>query len=153
MVSIVDEHRAEHGVEPICAELPIAPSTYYEQKARAVDSSRLPPRVRWDSELEVEIQRVWEENFRVYGARKVWRQLKREQITAARCTVERLMRKLGIRGVVRGRGHRTTIPDHAAERPTDLVQREFTATRPNTNCGLPTSRMSRPGEAWSTSPL
>ena len=69
MVSFIDAHRTEHGVEPICAELPIAPSTYYEHKARAADSSRLPPRVRRDSELEIEIQRVWEDNFRVYGAR------------------------------------------------------------------------------------
>ena len=131
MVSFIDAHRAEYGVEPICAELPIAPSTYYEQKSYEMDPERLPPRVLRDRALEIEIRRVWEENFRVYGARKVWRQLNREGIKVARCTVERLMKKLGIQGVVRGRGYRTTIPDHAAERPADLVQREFTATRPN----------------------
>jgi transposase InsO family protein len=131
MVSFIDDHQAEYGVEPICAELPIPPSTYYEQKARAADPSRLPPRAHRDSVLKGEIRRVWEDNFRVYGARKVWRQLNREQIVTARCTVERLMRRLGIQGVVRGRGYRTTIPDHAAARPADLVQREFTATCPN----------------------
>ncbi len=131
MVSFIDEYREAYGVEPICAELPIVPSTYYEQKARALDPSRLPPRVRRDRELEVEIRRVWEENFRVYGARKVWRQLNREHIPIAKCTTERLMRKLGIQGVVRGRSCRTTVPDNHAARPADLVQREFTATRPN----------------------
>jgi putative transposase len=100
MVSFVDEHRGEHGVEPICAQLPIAPSTYYESKAREADPSRLPPRARRDIELAGEIQRVYDENFLVYGARKVWRQLNREQITVARCTVERLMRSLGLQGVV-----------------------------------------------------
>ena len=79
----------------------------------------------------MEVRRVWEENFRVYGARKVWRQLNREQIPVAKCTTERLMRKLGIRGVVRGKGYKTTIPDLLAERPADLVQRTFTASHPN----------------------
>jgi transposase InsO family protein len=131
MVSFVDEHRGEYGVEPICAQLPIAPSTYYECKAREVDPSRLPPRARRDLELSGEIRRVYDENFLVYGARKVWRQLNREQITVARCTVERLMQSLGLQGVVRGRSCRTTISDDAADRPADLVNRQFTATRPN----------------------
>jgi transposase InsO family protein len=131
MVSFIDEHRTEYGVEPICAELPIAPSTYYEHKARQADPERLPDRQRRDTELEPEIRRVWEENFRVYGARKVWRQLNREQIPIARCTTERLMQNLGIQGVVRGKKYRTTIPDDSAARPADLVQRQFTATRPN----------------------
>jgi putative transposase len=87
MVAFVDAHRAEYGVEPICAELPIAPSTYYEHKARQVDPGRLPPRVQRDAELCTSIQRVWGENFRVYGARKVWRQLRREGIPVARCIV------------------------------------------------------------------
>ena len=100
MVSFIDEHRAEHGVEPICAQLPIAPSTYYESKAREADPSRLPPRARRDIELSGQIQRVYDENFLVYGAYKVWRQLNREQITVARCTVERLMRSLGLKGAV-----------------------------------------------------
>ena len=131
MVSFIDAHRDAYGVESICAQLPIAPSTYYEHKAREADPERLPPRLRRDRELSDEIQRVWEENFRVYGARKVWRQLNREQVTVARCTVERLMQKLGLQGAVRGRTCRTTVSDDAADRPADLVNRQFTATRPN----------------------
>jgi len=131
MTSFVDDHRDEYGVEPICAEIPIAPSTYYEQKAREADPERLPARAKRDAELEPEVRRVWEENFRVYGARKVWRQLNREQIPVAKCTTERLMQNLGIRGVVRGKGYKTTIPDLLAERPADLVERKFTALHPN----------------------
>ena len=131
MVSFIDEHRAEYGVEPICAQLPIAPSTYYEQKARECDPRRLPARTQRDRELAVEIQRVYEESFQLYGARKVWRQLKREDISVARCTVERLMRVLGLQGVVRGRRCRTTVSDEASERPMDRVNRQFHATRPN----------------------
>jgi len=131
MKSFVDDHRDEYGVEPICAEIPIAPSTYYEQKAREADPERLPARAKRDAELEPEVRRVWEENFRVYGARKVWRQLNREQIPVAKCTTERLMQNLGIRGVVRGKGYKTTIPDLLAERPADLVERKFTALHPN----------------------
>ena len=91
MVKFIDHYRESYGVEPICAELPIAPSIYYECKAREANPQRLPARLRRDAWLEIEIRRVWEENFRVYGARKVWRQLKREQIKVAKCTVERLM--------------------------------------------------------------
>ena len=131
MVSFIDEHRDEYGVEPICAQLPIAPSTYYEHKAREADPGRLPLRVRRDRELSDEIQRVWDENLCVYGARKVWRQMNREQFAVARCTVERLMRILGLQGVVRGQTCRTTVSDNTADRPPDLVQRQFTATRPN----------------------
>jgi len=131
MVSFIDQHRDAYGVEPICTELPIAPSTYYEYKAREADPGRLPARHRRDTWLEVEIQRVWEANFRVYGVRKVWKQLNREQIRAAKCTTERLMQKLGIQGVKRGKGYKTTIPDDLAARPADLVNRNFTATRPN----------------------
>jgi len=131
MVGFVDAHRAEYGVEPICAELPIAPSTYYAHKARQADPGRVPPRVRRDAELCTSIQRVWNDNFRVYGARKVWRQLRREGLPVARCTVERLMGRLGLRGVVRGRRCRTTIPADLAERPLDRVQRCFAASRPN----------------------
>ena len=98
MVPFIDEHRAEHGVEPICAQLPIAPSTYYEHKAREAEPARLPARAKRAQVLAVEIQRVWDENFQVYGARKVWRQLNREQIGVARCTVERLMNRLWNRG-------------------------------------------------------
>jgi transposase InsO family protein len=131
MVSFIDAHRGEYGVEPICTQLPIAPSTYYESKAREADPSRLPPRARRDIELSAEIRRVYDENFLVYGACKVWRQLNREHIAVARCTVERLMRRLGLQGVVRGRSCKTTISDDATDRPADLVNRQFTATRPN----------------------
>src|SRR5262245_15853458 len=131
MVSFIDQHRSEYGVEPICAQLPIAPSTYYEHKAREAEPERLPPRVRRDVELSRDIRRVYEENFQVYGARKVWRQLGREQITVASCTVERLMRSLGLQGVVRGKKRRTTISEEKAFHPVDRVKRQFTATRPN----------------------
>jgi transposase InsO family protein len=131
MVSFIDEHRAEYGVESICAQLPIAPSMYYEHKARQADPERLPPRLRRDRALAPEIRRVHEENFRVYGVRKVWRQLGREGQVVARCTVERLMRAQGLRGVVRGRQCRTTIPDDSAARPLDRVNRQFQASRPN----------------------
>ncbi len=131
MVAFVDAHRAAYGVEPICAVLPIAPSTYYEQKAREADATRQPARAQRDAQLRPEIARVWQANRRVYGAKKVWKQLNRETIPVARCTVARLMRTLGLRGVVRGRRIRTTIPDALADRPQDLVQRQFTATRPN----------------------
>ena len=131
MVSFINAHRAEYGVEPICRQLPITPSTYYEYKAREADSGRLPPRVRRDIELAGEIQHVYEENFGVYGAYKVWRALNREHIRVARCTVKRLMRTLGLQGVARGRACRTTRNDHSTDRPPDLVNRQFTATGPN----------------------
>lgn len=131
MASFIDEHREEYGVEPICAEIPIAPSTYYAHKGCEADPDRRSERAKRDAELKIEILRVWNENFRVYGARKIWRQLRREGFKVARCTVERLMRRLGIRGVVRGKGYKTTVPDFAAERPADLVGRAFTASAPN----------------------
>lgn len=132
MVAFVDAHRDAYGVEPICEELPIAPSTYYEHKARQADPGRLPARARRDAELCRQIERVWHENFCVYGVKKTWRQMKRERIEAARCTVERLMGRLGLRGAVRGRAFTTTtVPDLAAPRPADLVQRRFAAQAPN----------------------
>jgi putative transposase len=131
MVSFIEEHKAAYGVEPICEQLPIAPSTYYEQKTRQSDPSRVPPRLRRDEALCEEIRRVHRENFSVYGARKVWIQLNREEIPVARCTVERLMCTMGLRGVVRGRTCRTTVSDEAGIRPADLVNRQFHATRPN----------------------
>jgi transposase InsO family protein len=131
MVSFIDEHRAKYGVEPICAELPIAPATYYEQKVRQKDPSREPVRMKRDRVLSEEIRRVRKENSEVYGARKVWLQLNREKIAVARCTVERLMRAMELRGVVRGRTCRTTVSDSSVDRPGDLVQRQFSATRPN----------------------
>jgi len=131
MVSFIDAHRAAYGVESICAQLPIAPSQYYEWKAREANPERWPPRLRRDRALVQEIRRVYEENFQVYGARKVWRQLGREGQDVARCTIERLMAVLGLRGVVRGRKCRTTIADDRAERPLDRVNRQFQARRPN----------------------
>lgn len=130
-VRFIDENRDDYGVEPICAQVPIAPSTYYEQKAREKDPSRLPDRVVRDAALREKIGQVWKENFGAYGARKVWYQLGREGTDVARCTIERLMREMGLQGVVRGRKRKTTIPDEMAPRPTDLVQRNFTAERPN----------------------
>ena len=131
MLSFIDEQRALYGVEPICAQLPIAPSTYYHHKARESDAAKVPARLLRDRVLLPHIQRVWEENFRVYGARKVWRQLTREGFTVARCTIERLMQKMGLQGVVRGKKRITTISDPAQERAPDLVKRIFTASRPN----------------------
>jgi putative transposase len=132
MVAFIDDHRDGYGVEPVCGLLQIAPSTYYEAKARQVDPTRLPARTQRDHGLCPEIERVWKENRSVYGARKVWLQLRREGFEVARCTVERLMRKMGLRGAVRGRGYKvTTIADESAERPADLVHRDFSADRPN----------------------
>jgi transposase InsO family protein len=132
MVTFIDAHRGSYGVEPICAALPIAPSTYYAHCACRNDPRRRSARAKRDEGLQAEIQRVWHAHFRVYGAEKVWRQLRREQIPAARCTVERLMRAMGLRGAVRGRAWcRTTVADDAAAHPQDLVQRQFRATRPN----------------------
>jgi len=131
MVSFIDQHRSEHGVESICKQLPIAPSTYYEHKARARDPGRLPPRAARDQWLSLEVKRVHEENFDVYGVHKVWKQLNRENIQVARCTVERLMRALGLRGVVRGKKVFTTVSDNTQARPADLVDRQFSASRPN----------------------
>jgi putative transposase len=131
MVSFIDQHRAEYGVEPICEQLPIAPATYYEQKAREAQPERAPERGRRDVEISQEIQRVWDENFQVYGARKIWRQLCRESVAVARCTVERLMRSLGLQGAVRGGKRRTTISRDQTEYPADLVKRQFAAVRPN----------------------
>lgn len=131
MIAFIDEHRAVHGVEPICRVLPIAPSTYHVHAARRADPRKLPARAQRDATLKTEIQRVYEENFRVYGVRKVWRQLVREGSAVARCTVARLMRAMGLQGVVRGKKVRTTISDAAAPCPLDRVNRQFKAPRPN----------------------
>jgi transposase InsO family protein len=132
MVGFIDEHRSSYGVEPICEVLPIAPATYYEHRARRLDPERRPERAKRDEVLRGEVRRVWHENFAVYGADKVWRQLRREGTAVARCTVERLMRAEGLRGAVRGRAFRaTTQPANEALRPPDLVQRAFRAERPN----------------------
>ena len=131
MIAFIDAHRDVYGVEPICRQLPIAPSTYHAHRAQKNDPSRLPARAKRDAELRVEIARVHAENFGVYGARKVWRQLLREGFDVARCTVERLMHIMGLQGVVRGKRIRTTIPDPAQPCPRDKVNRQFQAPAPN----------------------
>jgi len=130
-VTFLDDHRDVYGVESICSVLPIAPSTYYEQKARQADPTKLPARAKRDHVLTEEILRVWKENFEVYGVRKMWKQLGREGVYAARCTVERLMRKNKLKGAIRGKKFKTTVTDDSAARPLDLVDRDFNATRPN----------------------
>jgi transposase InsO family protein len=132
MAQFIDAQRSEYGVEPICEVLPIAPSTYHAHRARAADPTKRPLRERRDDELRAAIRRIWEENHSVYGAEKVWRQLLREKVVVARCTVERLMRAMGLRGAVRGRAFiPTTVSDETAPRPPDLVKRDFSASRPN----------------------
>jgi putative transposase len=126
VIRYIDAHRDRFGVEPICTTLQVAPSTYYAAKSRPPCARRLR-----DEELKREIVRVWQANFSVYGADKVWTQLNREGVRVARCTVERLMRQLGLRGVGRGTKHRTTIPDDLAARPADLVERNFHVDAPN----------------------
>jgi putative transposase len=132
MVRFIDAHRDAYGVEPICAVLPIAPSTYFRARAREAAPSRRAARARRDDTLRAAIQRVWTTHYQVYGVRKVWQHLRREGVVVARCTVQRLMRGLGLAGAVRGRAPvRTTQADPAQTRPPDLVARQFTATRPN----------------------
>jgi putative transposase len=127
MIAFIDENRKDFGVEPICEQLPIAPSTYYDATSRPVSLRSIV-----DEERKVQIRKVWNENMRVYGARKVWKQLRREGTTIARCTVARLMKDLGLRGTTRLKTTtRTTWPDPTAPRPADLVERNFTAQRPN----------------------
>ena len=131
MVDFIRENRICYGVESICGVLLITPSTFYQWEARRRDPSLLPGRAKRDARLRVEIDRVWRADRQVYGVRKVWRQLNREGFRVARCTVQRLMSAKGLQGVVRGRRFKTTQPDEAAARPADLVDRNFTATRPN----------------------
>jgi putative transposase len=132
MIAFIDDHRDSFGVEPIRRVLPIAPSTYRAHAARRADPAKAPPRVRRDAALREHIRRVWAQNFEVYGVRKVWRQLGREGIAVARCTVARLMREMGLKGTVRGRSTRTTVSDRSAPCPLDRVNRQFQALRPNT---------------------
>ena len=131
MKSFIDEHRDAYGVEPICRVLPIAPSTYREHAARTCDPARAPARQRRDLALAAEVRRIWNENFQVYGVRKIWRQLAREGFDVARCTVARLMRQMGIKGAVRGKAIRTTVSDPSAPCPLDRVNRQFGAPQPN----------------------
>lgn len=132
MVRYIDDHRDRFGVEPICAVLPIAPSTYFLHKAQQRDAATRSARARRDDDLRAAIQRIWDDNHQVYGPRKVWKELRRQGHRVARCTVERLMRAMGLKGAVRGRAWvLTTRADAAAGRPADLVDRQFVATRPN----------------------
>ena len=132
MVRYINDHREKFGVEPICAVLPIAPSTYFRIHAQQQDATTRSARAKRDDELRETIQRVYDANFGVYGPRKIWRQLRREGHNVARCTIERLMRDLGLAGAVRGRAWRvTTQSQPALDRPADLVERAFEATRPN----------------------
>ncbi len=159
MITFIDDHREAHGVEPICKVLPIAPSTYHDHVVKRTDASRLSVRARRDAVLKDEVQRVFEANFRVYGVRKVWRQLQREGFDVARCTVARLMRAMGLEGIIRGKPLRTTMSDKAAPCPLDHVNRQFHAPGPNMLWGerskapsvrarpRTTSPTSRPGRA------
>jgi transposase InsO family protein len=131
MTRFIDDHRDQYGVEPICKVLPIAPSTYYARKAAEADPQQLSERARRDMALRPVIKRVFHENYGVYGVRKVWRQMLREGYDVARCTVARLMRDMGLRGVIRGKTQRTTFSNKADVCPLDLVNREFKANAPN----------------------
>jgi putative transposase len=131
MIRFVDAYRDEHGVEPICRVLEIAPSSYHAHARRRSQPETAPPRVQRDVELMQEIRRVFDENFQVYGVRKVWRQLRREGLDVARCTVARLMKKMALQGVIRGKRVRTTVADTNAACPLDHVNRQFKAPRPN----------------------
>jgi len=131
MIAFIDDHRQAYGVEPICRVLAVAPSTYHDHAAKRRDPSLLSARAKQDEVLKVEVRRVFDEHFRVYGVRKVWRQLLREGVQVARCTVERRMRWMHLKGVVRGEPIHTTISDKAAPCPLEHVQRQFHAPAPN----------------------
>jgi transposase InsO family protein len=131
MIAFIDDHREAHGIEPICKVLPIAPSTYHAHAAKRADPARLSARAKRDAALKPEIARVFAQNFAVYGVRKVWRQLGRESVDVARCTVARLMQDMGLQGVMRGKPIKTTVSDKAAPCPLDHVKRQFQAPRPN----------------------
>ena len=131
MIAFIDDHRDKHGVEPICEVLPIAPATYYDLLAKLADPARLSDRAKRDADLRPHIQRVFDANWQVYGVRKVWRQLRREGFDVARCTVARLMKAMGIQGVIRGKPHKTTIPDKKLPCPLDRVNRQFRVPAPN----------------------
>jgi len=131
MIAFIEEHRDVFGVEPICKVLPLAPSTYYERLAITKNPDRASTRAKSDADICGEIERVWQENRKVYGARKIWHALRREHRDVARCTVERLMRRLGLQGVVRGKKIITTNPNTSQPCPDDKVNRQFTASQPN----------------------
>jgi transposase InsO family protein len=127
----IDQHRDTYGVEPICKVLQVTPSAYRRHAARQRNPELRSARAKRDELLMPHIERVWHANMQVYGAEKVWKQMNREDIAVARCTVERLMRRLGLEGVRRGKTVRTTTPDTSASCPLDRVNRQFQADRPN----------------------
>ena len=131
MIAFIDVHRDKHGVEPICEVLPIAPATYYDHQPKLADPARQSDRARRDAELRPHIQRVFDANWQVFGMRKVWRQLRREGFDVARCTVARLMKVMGIQGIVRGKPQKTTISDKKLPCPLDKVNRQFRVPAPN----------------------
>ena len=131
MIAFIEEHRDDIGVEPICRHLPIAPSTFHDHMAKRANPNLLSDRAKRDKVLRPEIERVWEQNYKVYGVRKVWHQMRREGFDVARCTVARLMKDLGLEGVIRGKKARTTIPDKAQPCPLDKVNRQFRAPAPD----------------------
>ena len=151
MIAFIDDHRRAHGVEPICKVLPIAPSSYHARVAQRADPALGSSRSQRDAQLRAEVRRVHAENLGVYGVRKVWRQFGREGTPVARCTVARLTRGLGVRGVVRGKETRTTVPDRGAPCPADRVSRQVLAPRPNL-LWVSDFTMSPPGGTSSTSP-
>ena len=135
MIALIDEYRQAYGVEPGCKVLPISPSSYHDHVAKRADPAKQSARAKRDAILKGEIHRIFEENFRVYGARKIWRQLKREGscggLDVGRCSVERLMKAMGLHGVIRGKNVKTTVRDKALPCPLDRVNRQFKASRPN----------------------
>jgi len=152
VMSFIDAHREELGIEPICRELAIAPSSYHEHAARLADPDRRPIRARRDDELREAIKRVHDASFGLYGTRKVWHQLRREGVTVAKCTVERLMRTMGLAGVRRGKTTVTTVSNPKAPCPLDKVNREFRVSRPNA-LWVVDFTYAIPGRGSSTSPL
>jgi putative transposase len=152
MIAFIDDNRDVYGVEPICRVLRIAPSAYHERVAQRQDSARLSAWAQRNSALKPEIAHVFAENFAVYGVRKVWRQMMREGFAVVRCTVERLMREMGLAGVIRSKPMCTTISDKTTPCPRNHVNRQFVLRR-RTGCGYRTSPTSRLGEGSSTSPL
>lgn len=151
MVSFIDYHRDVYGIEPICCVLPIAPPTDHAHAVRRLDPSPASPRVRHDAKLRHTVGPVFDENLRIYGVRKVWRQINFEGIPVARCTVAGLMKQIGLQGVVRGRPIRTTLSDKATPCPRDLVNRQFRAPDPN-RLWVSDSPTWRPGRVSSTPP-
>ena len=150
MIGFIDDHREAHGVEPICKVLPIAPSTYYDHVARRRDPARLSARAKRDMALKVDVRRVFEENFRVYGVRKVWRQLQREGFDVARCTVERLMREMGLQGVIRGTARQSATRPRLARSTRSIAS---STLRHRIGCGSRTLPTWPLGLASSMSPL